>query len=211
MGVLKRTGDAFIDTFDNIKNLVIAPSIDTLGDATFGTMDSFFSITSTWANARKIWYAEHVGGIPDNRGRIILSNANLDNAGVNIQSMMMKGMGIKLNVEKAYWDQNLNDIDRKKLEADTRKDIKKLQSNYLLDGNKDKYYANLAWLLEPFDQTTRNGMMMSVFKQSADGRSELDKTAHKMQMQQIRTGFVQPEGSHQADLMRAITPKEGNE
>ncbi len=175
LGVAQRGTDAMMTTYAAVRDMVIAPSWDTLGDSVWKSVDSIAAIASTWSNARKILYLESLGGFVNKRGNITISTENMED--VNFQSQMMRAFGMQLDIEKAYYDQKLWNFDRKKLELDTRKDLKKVYLEYRKDGNLEKFNANKAMLLAPFqDQgTKRQDVMRGFIKSITTGRSGLDR------------------------------------
>ena len=206
---VKRGWNVLEAAYDGVRDIVMVPTLDTIGDSAFHFMDAFAAQASSWSNLRKVVFLESLGGLPDSRGNIVLSAENME--GMSLQTKFMKAMGYQTNVEKAYYQQYLQDIDMKAIEKETYKDLKNNWLKYKLDGNEKKFMAINALLLNQFrkvpDQQER--VLLNFIKDIASNRSSKDKQVLKIIIDRFRTGGVVSDASHQGTLIKnAIEQKE---
>ena len=206
---IKRGYNVLESAYDSVRYIVMVPTLEAVGDSAFHFMDAFAAQASSWSNLRKVVFLESLGGLPDSRGNIVLSAENME--GMSLQTKFMKAMGYQTNVEKAYYQQYLQDIDMKAIEKETYKDLKNNWLKYKLDGNEEKFMAINAMLLNQFrkvpDQQER--ILLNFIKDLASNKSSKDKQVLKIIIDRFRTGGVVSDASHQATLINnAIEQKE---
>lgn len=175
VGVGQRGADAIGGLYSSMKDIVIAPTMETIGDSALKSIDSIASITSTWSNARKIIFLESLGGFTNKRGDISISLENLEDT--SFQSLMAKAMGIPLDIETAYYDQKLMNYDRKKAEQETSKALKQVYNEFRIDNNFEKFEANKSLILSEYESqpVKRQEIVNRMIKSIVDSRSVLDK------------------------------------
>lgn len=197
IGVAQRGFDALGGIYSSLKDVAVAPTMETVGDSALKSMDSIASITSTWSNARKILFLEKLGGITNKRGNISISLDNMED--MNFQTKLAKMMGIQLDIETAYYDLKAFNYDRVKAEQETTKALKKVYNEFRIDGNLEKFEGNKALLLSEYEgqplkrQEIINNMIKTISKPRSDADRELKKfiTAYVKSNGQIGTRSAQ--------------------
>lgn len=203
IGVLQRGGDAMIQTYNAVRDVTVAPTMETAGDSVLKSIDAIAAITSSWSNARKIVFLHNLGGITDKRGDIMISMENLED--VSFQSLLAKAMGIKLDIEDAYYQQKLFNFDRKKADQDTTKALKRAYNEFSLDNNFEKWQANKALILSEYEgqPVKRQDLQNNMIKSIMDRRSKLDRDLYKFTADYIRSNGKIGTKSFQSNLIKS--------
>lgn len=200
-GVVKRGVDAFSSTFQAMSDVMVAPSVATMGDSIIKSIDSFAAITSTWSNARKARWLHRFGEIRDTRGNIIAAGNRTDD--MNIQTVLAKAMGFPTDIEDTYYKQKMWNYDRKKAEQETGKALNKVWLEFKQDGNLEKYQGNLGLLMSEYDSQPmlKQRIINNQIRKIASPRSGIDRDLQKFLTDYVRSGGEIGTKSFQAPLV----------
>ena len=188
IGVVKRGSDAMSSTYQAMVDIVVAPSVATVGDSVIKSIDSFASITSTWSNARKAMFLHKFGEIRDSRGNIV-AHAN-QTEDMNIQTVLAKAMGFTTDIEDAYYKQKSWNMDRKKMEQDTSKALNKIFLEFRNDQNLEKYQANLSLIMSEYEDRplVRDRLLNDQIKRIMKPRSGVERELKRFILDYIKSG-----------------------
>lgn len=208
VGVAQRGLDAFGSLYEGARDMVTAPSLETLGDAAIHSIESAASITSTWSNMRKMVFLNSLGGLTDKRGNIMISLENMED--ISFQSLVAKAMGIQLDIEKTYYDQKMWNYDRKKAEQESSKALKQVYNQFRIDGNFEKFQANKSLILSEYEEQPikRQEIINRMIKSITESRSTLDRDLKTSITDYIRSNGKSGTKSFQATLINSEPEQE---
>lgn len=202
VGVAQRGLDAIGSLYEGARDMAVAPSLETLGDAVVHSIDSIASITSTWSNMRKMVFLKSLGGLTDKRGNIMISLENMED--ISFQSLVAKSMGIQLDIEKTYYDQKMWNYDRKKAEQESSKALKQVYNQFRIDGNFEKFQANKSLILSEYEEQPikRQEIINRMIRSITESRSTLDRDLKVFITDYIRSSGKIGTKSFQATLTK---------
>ena len=178
LGVAARGTDALLTTADAMRDIVVAPSLETVGDSVFKSLDAWGSITSTWSNARKHLFLNKLGGIQNKAGDVIIDAAQVQ--GESLQTQVASAMGIPMYSVGDYYEKNLWSYDRSLARKETSRTLGKIFNEYRLDNNKEKFKANYSLLLSEYeDQPLVRSQIVKTFLKDLTNPRSLDQKANQ--------------------------------
>jgi len=183
-----RSSDAIINTVKALGVLYRTPTLETVGNVAFETIDDIGSITSTWSNASKILLASSYGGVFSKKGDKILSMEQL--SGQTLQSLVAATMGIPLEVYTANYSLMIGGKDRQRYLRDVQTSVKKAQVIYMGNGNEARYTANVAHLLTGLSDLEKRNIMKNVVDDvlGESQKTQLDKQLSALTRDILRAG-----------------------
>lgn len=208
VGVAQRGVDALASLYEGARDIAIAPSLKTVGDAVASSIDSIAAITSTWSNARKLAYLHKIGGIPDKRGNIMISVENLEDT--NFITLLGKAMGMPMDIEKAFYEQKVWNYDRKKAEQESTKALKQVYNQFRIDGNFEKFQANKSLILSEYENQPikRQEIINRMIRNITESRSSLDRDLKTFITDYVRSSGKIGTKSFQATLNQSEPEQE---
>jgi hypothetical protein len=202
------TKDAMMTTYEAAKTFSVAKTLEIAQDSALKAIDDVAAITSTWSNARKIYFLHELGGITDKRGNISISVENME--GISFQSLLAKAMGIPLDIENAYYDQKIMNYDRKKAEQESVRALKKSINTFRINGNKEMFEATQAVILSEWEKepNVRQELISRTLNSTREQRSGFDRENYQFITNYIRSSGNTGTKSFQANLIKPTPEQE---
>lgn len=208
VGVVQRGGDAFSSLGQAMIDMMVAPSLETLGDSILESASSFAAITSTWSNARKAHWLHKFGEIRSKDGTII-ANAQ-QTAGLDLQTQFGVFMGMPTDIADAYYKGQLWEMDRKEAEKDTSDALIKSWNLFRQDSNLGKFQGNFALIMSEYDNRpdVANAIVNRTFKRLLSPKTKIDRQVKRFLTDYFKSGGVTKPMAFQAPLVEQPTQAE---
>jgi hypothetical protein len=201
IGVVQRGADAISSTYQAMADILIAPSMETVGDSVLESISSFAAISSTWSNARKGLWLHRFGEIQSKDGTLIANAANTE--GLSLQTIIARASGFTTDIEDAYYKGQLWEMDRKQADKDTTDAIKESWNALRQDGNLGKYQGRMALLMSEYQNRPdkMRQLMNRAFKSLGNPKSKVDKQVKRFITDWIKNGGMMKATSNQVPLI----------
>ena len=188
---IMRGKDAAINMYEAAKNIMTHPSAATVGHELIDVIDGLASMTSTWSNARKAYYAEYYGmGLRSKRGTVMMTNEEL---GANWQTSMARAFGFETDKETALWKAYDYNTENKNEMRAVKDDLQHIYNQFMITGNVELYRKQRAAIMSPYDNTEAGTKIMKNFNKSVlDGKSAFSREASAFTKDYLGNGGVMP-------------------
>tara|TARA_R110002153_G_scaffold1367_2_gene7037 strand:+ start:13602 stop:18206 length:4605 start_codon:yes stop_codon:yes gene_type:complete len=201
IGVVQRGADAISSTYQAMADILIAPSMETVGDSVLTSISSFAAITSTWSNARKGLWLHRFGEIQSKDGTLIANAANTE--GLSLQTIIARASGFTTDIEDAYYKGQLWEMDRKETEKDTTDAIKSSWHAFRQDSNLGKFQGRMALIMSEYENRPDKArqLLSRALKSLGNPKSKVDKQIKRFITDYIKNGGMLKPTSFQAPLI----------
>ena len=201
LGVVQRGADAISSTYQALADILIAPSMETVGDSVLTSISSFAAISSTWSNARKGLWLHRFGEIQSKDGTLIANAANTE--GLSLQTIIARASGFTTDIEDAYYKGQLWEMDRKETEKDTTDAIKSSWHAFRQDSNLGKFQGRMALIMSEYEGRPDKArqLMTRALKSLGNPKSKVDKQIKRFITDWLKNGGKLKAASFQAPLI----------
>ena len=187
---LQRFGDAAGETVNAVRDIVVAPSLETLTDASLEAVDEWLSLASTWNNARKARELFQLEAAYTKSGKKLLSVEGTD---IGLMTYLGQGLGFDVDIKTAYYNLREQRLDNARDFADTKRDVKQLWIELQKSENIERFKVKLALSLGKYeDQPVLRARVMDEVLQEVF--RETSQTALDAEVKSFLTQYVQSGG-----------------
>lgn len=201
VGVIQRGGDAIGSTYQAMVDVLVSPTLETVGDSLLDSASSWAAISSTWSNARKAHWLHKFGEIRSKDGTIIANAEQTEGLDLLTQFGML--MGMPTDIQDAYYKGQLWEMDRKELEKDTSDAIIQSWNLFRQDGNLGKFQGNFALIMSEYEDRpdVGNAIVNRTFKRLLSPKTKVSRQVKRFLTDYMKNGGVVKPRAFQAPLI----------